>query len=258
MGLGRKINHLLGIFAICVSVGDVAGADAVTVFAAASLKESLEEVTARFEADTDHDVSISFAGSSALARQIEFGAPADIFISASAEWMDRLAKSGSIRSETRIDLLGNRLVLITAKAEIEPHPLGVDTDLAQMLQGDRLAMALTEAVPAGIYGKAALQHLGLWADIESQVAQTDNVRAALALVALRAAPLGIVYETDAKAERRVRIVGVFPSDTHPPIVYPAALTVGTTSPAATALLDYLRSDTAHEIFEDHGFIVSRE
>ncbi len=239
-------------------MGVVADAEEITVFAAASLKEALDQITASFETETGHKVTTSFAGSSALARQIEYGAPADIFISASTEWMDRLAETGHIITETRVDLLQNRLVLIAADAGIEAATITPETDLNAMLNGGKLAMALTEAVPAGIYGKAALQHLGLWKNVEGSVAQTDNVRAALALVALRAAPLGIVYATDAIAEPRVHVNGVFPSETHPPIVYPAAVTTKSKSPAATALLDYLRSDTAHDIFDKHGFIVARE
>lgn len=250
-----KSTVLAAFIAICL-FGTVQ-AEQLTVFAAASLKEALDEVAEAFGESTGHRVTTSYAGSSALARQIELGAPADVFISASTDWMDRLEDAAAIRPETRFDLLGNRLVLIGA-AGSDAVTLTPDLDLAELLQGGRLAMALTNAVPAGIYGKAALQSLGLWNAVEPLVAQTDNVRAAMALVALRAAPLGIVYATDARAEPRVTVKAVFPTETHAPITYPVALTTQARTPQATAFLDYLRRDAAHDIFRRYGFIVGAE
>ncbi|WP_227268576.1 molybdate ABC transporter substrate-binding protein [Roseobacter weihaiensis] len=240
---------------LCLAVS--AGAGQLTVFAAASLKEAVDDIARQFTQSTGYRVVTSYAGSSTLARQIEYGAPADVFISANADWMDRLEVAGLIDPATRFDLVGNRLVLI-APANAAPVALTSSLDLAGLLQGGKLAMALTEAVPAGIYGKAALENLGLWSEVEADVVETDNVRMALALVALRAAPLGVVYATDAAAEPKVTVRGVFPQETHPEIVYPAAKTQQATEPQATAFLDYLRSDTADKVFESYGFLVDAE
>lgn len=233
----------------------IAKAGDITVFAAASLKTALDEVAERFEANTGYRVTRSYAGSSALARQIEQGAPASIFISANAAWMDYLAKGDLIDPATRYDLLGNRLVLIAPAASARPVTLAKGMELAAYLDGKFLAMALVDAVPAGIYGKAALDHFGLWDGIAGQVAQTDNVRAALALVALGEAPLGITYETDARAEPKVAIVATFPHDSHPPIRYPVAAIKGQDSAGNDALLDFLKSPDAAQIFAHHGFAV---
>lgn len=258
MSFAKWINPLFAAVLLCGTLSNSAQAGQVTVFAAASLKEALDDVVTRFHAETGHSVVTSFAGSSLLARQIEQGAPADIFVSASSDWMDVLETSGAIRAETRVDLLSNHLVLVGSQARVDVDTITPQTDLITMLGGGRLAMALTTSVPAGIYGKAALETLGLWNDVAASVAETDNVRTALALVALGAAPFGIVYATDAKAEKRVDIVGIFPTQTHPEIIYPAAIVSRSTSPTAATFLDYLRSDTAHDVFEDHGFIVIAE
>lgn len=228
-------------------------ADDVTVFAAASLKNALDEVAAGFSRDTGHTVTISYAGSNALAKQIIEGAPADLFVSASGEWMDEVEKAGLV--ESRADLLGNRLVLI-AHGDAEPVSISADTDLAAVLNGGKLAMALVDSVPAGQYGKAALESLGLWDDVQADVAQSDNVRAALALVATGEAPYGIVYATDAAAEDDVTVAGDFPPDSHPPITYPAALLAGAADDADRAFHDALSSDAANAIFERHGFTVT--
>lgn len=227
--------------------------DGVTVFAAASLRNALDDLrTAWMEAE-GKTATISYAGSSALARQIEEGAPADVFISADLEWMAYLNERDLIRPGTEIRLLGNRIVLVAhedveADAEIAPG-----FDLAGLLGDGRLAMANVDAVPAGRYGKAALEALGVWTDVEANVAQAENVRAALMLVALGEAPYGIVYQTDAAAEPGVRVVGVFPEETHPPIIYPAAVTADSVSPDAEMFLEFLQSSTARDIFETHGF-----
>ncbi|MES0826388.1 molybdate ABC transporter substrate-binding protein [Ruegeria sp. SCP11] len=229
-----------------------AGAVEILVFAAASLKTALDEITPAFERQTGHEVTVSYAASSVLARQIQLGAPADLFISANVDWMDVLQDQGLMDTTSRVDLLGNGLVLIGGTNQEQIGVVQPETDLSAALDDGYLAMALVDAVPAGIYGKAALQSLGLWGEVQDQVAQTDNVRAALALVAAGAAPLGIVYRSDAQVENRVQVVASFSSDLHPPIIYPAAVTESG-APEATAFLDYLQSDAARTIFLEQGF-----
>lgn len=227
----------------------------VTVFAAASLTTALDRVAAAWTQETGQTVTLSYAGSSALARQIQEGAPADIFISASTDWMDALAASGDLRADTRRDILGNTLVLIAHGKDAAPITLDATLDLPALLGDGRLAMALVDAVPAGVYGKAALTHLGLWDAVAPQVAQADNVRAALAFVARGEAPLGITYATDAAAEDNVTIIGTFPADSHAPITYPAAITAQSDAPKAADFLTFLSSDTARAIWQDAGFTV---
>ena len=235
---------------------ETAAADEVTVFAAASTKTALDEIAAAWARETGHRAVVSYAGSSALARQIEAGAPADVFISADVGWMDAVEAEGLIRPETRADLLGNTLVLIGHGADAAPVALAPGLDLAAMLGEERLAMALVDAVPAGIYGKAALQSLGVWDVVAPQVAQADNVRAALALVSTGEAPMGIVYATDARADPDVTALGTFPPDTHPPVVYPVAITADSASPVAEEFLAYLASPTARAAWERQGFGVT--
>ena len=227
----------------------------VSVFAAASLTNALDSVAQAWRAQTGQGVVMSYAGSSALARQIQAGAPADIFISASTDWMDALAASGDIRPETRRDILGNTLVLIAHGRDRAPVALDETLDLVALLDGGRLSMALVDAVPAGIYGRAALESLGLWQGVAPLVAQSDNVRTALAFVAQGEAPLGIVYATDAAAEDNVTVIATFPPGSHPPITYPAALTAQGRAPHAQAFLDFLTSDSARPIWERYGFRV---
>lgn len=227
----------------------------VTVFAAASLKTALDEIAANWQAESGKSAVGSYAASSALAKQIEEGAPADIFVSADLAWMDYLAERKLIRDGTRRNLLGNRIVLVapadsTATAKIEPG-----FDLAALLGDGRLAMADPAAVPAGKYGKAALEALGVWAAVESKVAAAENVRAALAFVTRGEAPAGIVYQTDAAADPSVKIIGAFPENTHPPIIYPIALTTDANNPDAAALLAYIKSAKAKLLFEAQGFTV---
>ncbi|WP_432675332.1 molybdate ABC transporter substrate-binding protein [Nioella aestuarii] len=231
-----------------------ARAETITVFAAASLTTAMTQIAQRYEAISEDEIVLSFAGSSALARQIQLGAPADIFISASPDWMNLLQISDLIDPDSRRDLLANSLVLI-AHGEADPVDLGPDLDLAALLGSNRLAMALTEAVPAGIYGRAALETLGLWDQVSAQVAETDNVRAALALVALGEAPLGIVYATDARAEPDVSVIAAFPPDSHPPITYPVAQLYGPAWAQAGDFLTFLQSPDAREVFEAEGFTV---
>lgn len=229
----------------------------VTVFAAASLKEALDEETREFETRTGDKAVVSYAGSNVLAKQIEAGAPADLFISADLDWMDYLEQRKVIAPGTRITLLGNALVLIAPAASTTSLKIAPGFDLAHALGDSRLAMANPESVPAGKYGKRALEVLGVWSAVEPRVARADNVRAALALVSRGEAPFGIVYRTDALADKGVRIVDTFPESTHDAIVYPAAIVASSQSTAASALLNDLRSPRAAAIWERHGFTVAR-
>jgi molybdate transport system substrate-binding protein len=246
-----------GLFTALIAFGPGQGAHAqdVVVFAAASLTNALDEAAKLFERQGGAHGRISYAASSTLAKQIESGAPADIFISADLDWMNYLEQRHLIQPATRRNLLGNRLVLI-APADSDVHvEIKQGFDLAALLKGGHLAMADTDSVPAGKYGKAALEKLGVWNTVRSAVAPAENVRAALLFVSRREAPLGIVYATDAAADPRVKIVGVFPTDTHPPIVYPAALTADSKNSSAARLLDSLGSPAAKPIFEKEGFTV---
>ena len=230
-------------------------AEPVTVFAAASLKESVEKIAIDWKAETGNDMRLSFAGSSALAKQIEEGAPADVFISADLKWMDHLDKAGKIKSDTRVNLLGNRIVLVAPKDSTQTTTIAQGFPLATLLGDGRLAMANVDAVPAGTYGKAALEKLGVWDTVKDKVAQAENVRAALLLVSRAEAPHGIVYETDAKVDPSVRILDRSPEDSHKAIVYPAALTAETESAESAAFLAYLQGAKAHAIFTEAGFTV---
>jgi molybdate transport system substrate-binding protein len=225
----------------------------VTIFAAASLREALDELAREYERQGRGRAAISYAGSPMLARQIEKGAPADVFISADLDWMDYLAARGLIRIETRTNLLTNRLVLIAPADSRMQLTIGRGFPLAALLGDRRLAMADPESVPAGKYGKAALAALGVWGDVAPKVARTENVRAALALVARAETPFGIVYRTDALADRRVRTVGEFPRGLNPEIVYPAAIVARSRAKLAYAYLRYLRSHAALSVWQRHGF-----
>ncbi|HET7412017.1 MAG TPA: molybdate ABC transporter substrate-binding protein [Pararhizobium sp.] len=225
------------------------------VFAAASLKNALDNIAAAYKKETGRTVRISYAGSSSLARQIEQKAPADIFISADTDWMDYLQKKGLIETKTRFNLLGNHIVLVAPKTSpLKSVDIKPGFDLAKLLGGGHLAMANTKAVPAGRYGKASLESLGVWKSVSDRIAQAENVRAALLLVARGEAPLGIVYSTDAVAEPEVKVLGQFPDKSHPPIIYPAALVKGA-NPEAARFLAYLKTATARKLFEEQGFSV---
>ena len=230
------------------------GAD-VTVFAAASLKNALDDIGAVWEAESGKQAAISYAASSALAKQIEEGAPADLFISADVPWMDYLVERDLVKRGTVVQLLGNRLVLIAPADSDASLELTAGADLVTALGDGRLAVGQVESVPAGRYAKEALTSLGIWDQVSGRLAQAENVRAAQALVAAGEAPFGIVYETDANAEAGVRVVAKFPEDSHAPIVYPAAVTTEATSADAAAFLAFLRSKTADEIFRKQGFTV---
>ncbi len=251
------LRSLLAALALLAAPVAASAAD-LTVFAAASLKTALDDVVEDWSAATGGRAAVSYAGSSALARQIAQGAPADVFISANPGWMDALEAEGRIAPGSRVDLLGNRIVLIAHGAGAAPVALAPGVDLAGMLGDGPLAMALVDAVPAGIYGKAALEWLGVWEAVAPRVAQVDNVRAALALVATGAAPMGVVYATDAAADARVSVVGTFPREAHPPIVYPAALVAGRESAAARGFLDWLQGDAARAAFARQGFAILSE
>jgi molybdate transport system substrate-binding protein len=228
-------------------------ADTITVFAAASLKNALDDIVKAHETRTGAKVVVSYAASSALARQIESGAPADIFFSADLDWMDYLEKRSLIQQTSRQNLLRNRIVLIAPSDSKTTLKIAPGFPLASALGKERLAMADTNSVPAGKYGKASLEALGVWKDVQARVASAENVRAALLLVARGEAPFGIVYSTDAVAEQKVRIVDQFPENTHPPIVYPAALIATSKSAAAASFLGSLKQTAARAIFEKHGF-----
>jgi molybdate transport system substrate-binding protein len=246
--------------AICLSLA-LAGApvpavaqESVTVFAAASLKNALDDADTAFTKTAGVKVTVSYAASSALAKQIEAGAPADVFISADLKWMDYLAGKKLMKPDTRFNMLGNRLVLIAGKdSRLTPVEIGQGFDIAKLAGSGRIAVADTKAVPAGLYAKAALKTLGAWAAAEPKLAQTENVRATLAFVARGETPLGIVYETDARVEPNVRIVGVFPDGSYPPVTYPVAQTAESKSEAAARYLRFLRTGPAKAIFEKYGF-----
>ena len=249
----RPHRSALLFLALTLALPLSARAQGVTVFAAASLGPALTEIAQDFRARTGFDVALSLAGSSALARQIAAGAPADLFVSASTDWMDWVAGQGAIQPDTRLDLATNRLVLVGA-AEASPLPLTPDTDLVAALAGGRLAMALVDAVPAGQYGRAALESLGLWDAVAPHVAQTDNVRAALALVQRGEAPMGIVYASDVVGVDGVRVLAEFDPALHPAILYPLALTVQGTDPADRALWEALQTPEAAQVLARHGLM----
>jgi molybdate transport system substrate-binding protein len=231
----------------------VADDKVLTVFAAASMKNALDDVDKAFAAKTGIKVNASYAASSTLAKQIAQGAPADVFVSADTDWMDYSIKKKDINAATRVDLLGNSIVLIAPKdSKIDHVTIGQGFDLAKLAGDGKIATGDVKAVPVGKYAKAALEKLGAWQAAESKFAMAESVRAALEFVARGEAALGIVYSTDAKVEPGVKIVGTFPADSHPPIIYPVAATA-TAKPEARQYLDYLRSSAAKAVFERYGF-----
>lgn len=230
-------------------------AEEVVIFAAASLKTALDGVAADYQAATGNRVTISYAGSNVLAKQIIEGAPADIFLSAAENWMDEVEKAGLLVDGSRTDLWGNSLVLIAHGKDVAPIELNQTTDLKALLGDGKLSMAMVTSVPAGQYGKEALESLGLWASVEDAVAQAENVRAALALVATGEAPYGIVYASDAVADENVSVVATFPETSHKPITYPAALLKTAADPADKAFLEALSAAAADAKFAEQGFAV---
>ena len=225
----------------------------ITVFAAASLKNALDDTNAAFTKATGVKVTVSYAASSALAKQVEQGAPADIFISADLQWMDYVGERKLIKPDTRVNLLGNKLVLIApADSKIANVTIGQGFDIAKLAGSGRIAVADVNAVPAGRYAKVALEKLGAWAAAEPKLAQAENVRATLAFVARDETPVGIVYETDAKVEPKVKVIGVFPDSSYPP-TYPVAATAIATKQSVSQYLQFLRTPAAKAIFEKYGF-----
>ena len=227
----------------------------LTVFAAASLKEALDEAAAAYRRQTGVPVRVSYAASSALARQIEQGAPADVFFSADLEWMDYLQQRNRLDVATRRSLLGNRLVLIAPRASKAQVDLKRPATLLAALGDGRLAVGQTRTVPAGKYAKASLESLSLWNGVRPRLAESESVRAALMLVARGETPLGIVYASDAKAEPGVRVVATFPEDSHPPIVYPVAALRGARAAQAARFVRWLASPAADALFTKRGFAV---
>ncbi|WP_455270054.1 molybdate ABC transporter substrate-binding protein [Rhizobium herbae] len=257
----RTLLKFLGTAAIALWIGGASltqpalAAEKVTVFAAASLKNALDAVNAEWQKEAGKDTTVSYAASSALAKQIESGAPADVFISADLAWMDYVAEKKLIKDGTRANLLGNRIVLVTGKPDAAPVGIKQGLDLKALLGDEKLAMGAVDSVPAGKYGKAALEKLGIWSSVERNVAGVENVRAALILVSKGEAPYGIVYQTDAAADKGVKIAGTFPEDSHPPIVYPIAITADSKNPDAAAYVDFVKSAKAAALFEAQGFTI---
>ncbi len=225
------------------------------VFAAASMKTALDAIDNAWTKKTGKTAVVAYASSGVLAKQIEGGAPADLFISADEKWMDVLEKAGALKPGTRENLVGNRLVLIAPIGETADLKIGKGFDLAKALGDGKLAVCTVSSCPAGIYGKQALTSLGVWDSIVPQLAQAENVRAALLLVARGEARFGIVYATDAKAEPKVRVVDTFPEESHVPIVYPIAVTKDAKSPDAASLEAFMHTPEATKILRDQGFTI---
>lgn len=252
----RSLRELIAMAIFCLSAIPVQ-AQPVRVFAAASLQTALHGIVTELPGGK---AVVSYAASSALARQIENGAPADLFIPADLDWMDYLDKRGALKSATRVNLLRNSMVLIATAASPVRVDLVPGVALAAILEkypgGGRLAMADPDSVPAGKYGKAALESLGVWQSVSGRLARAENVRAALLLVSRGEAPLGIVYRTDAVADKGVRIAGTFAAGLHPPIIYPAAIVAGSRHPDAPAMLAHLRGTAARDIWQRNGFVIA--
>ena len=249
-----RLTASLGLFAMLIlAPPPTAAQESITVFAAASLKNALDDADAAFTKATGVKVTASYEASSALAKQIEAGAPADVFISADLRWMDYVAGKNLIKADTRYNLLGNKLVLIAGQdSKLSDVTIAQGFDLAKLAGDGRIAVADVKAVPAGLYAKAALEKLGAWTAAEPKLAQAENVRATLAFVARGETPIGIVYETDAKIEPKVKIVGTFPDGSYPPVTYPVAATSNAKADAAK-YLQFLRGAAAKAVFEKYGF-----
>ena len=245
----------VGVLVVLVGAPQtLAAQEQITIFAAASLKNALDDTNAAFTKATGVKVTASYAASSALAKQIEQSAPADVFISADLQWMDYVGERKLIKPDTRVNLLGNKLVLIApADSKIANVTIGQGFDIAKLAGSGRIAVADVNAVPAGRYAKAALEKLGAWAAAEPKLAQAENVRATLAFVARDETPIGIVYETDAKVEPKVKVIGAFPDNSYPPVTYPVAATATTTKQSVSQYLHFLRSPAAKAIFKKYGF-----
>jgi molybdate transport system substrate-binding protein len=253
--MNRLAGFFLALTLVCGSNWSPVSAQDknLTVFAAASMKNALDDVDAAYAAKTGVKVAASYAASSTLAKQIEQGAPADVFVSADTDWMDYATSKKTINEPTRVNLLGNSIVLIAPKdSKIDNVEIAAGFDLARLAGDGKIATGDVKAVPVGKYAKAALEKLGAWQAAEPKFAMAESVRAALTLVARGEAVLGIVYSTDAKVEPGVKIVGTFPADSHPPIIYPVAATT-TAKPETPGYLAFLRTSAAKTIFEKYGF-----
>jgi molybdate transport system substrate-binding protein len=254
----KKMVAMAATVLLLVGISGTAHSDSetVTVFAAASTTNAVTEIGGIFSKRNPVKVRTSFASSSMLAKQIQNGAPADIYISANVKWMDYLEANKMIESGSRIDLLGNRMVLIVpVDSTLDRIRIAPGFDLLSAIGQSRIAMGDPDHVPAGIYGKQALEQLGVWRAVEKHVARSKDVRAALALVERGEAPVGLVYATDAAITAKVKVVGTFPQTSHRPIVYPAAVVAGRRSPATDRFMALLRSPDAAAVFQKHGFSV---
>jgi len=250
------IRAAVALTALTVAIAPAAAQKApVVVFAAASMKTALDAIVEKWQAETGNTVKTSYGSSGTLARQLEQAAPAEVFISADLEWMDYVEKKNLLKPGTRKTLLGNALVLVTPKAEPATFAIKPGADLGAAAGESRIAVCTIASCPAGKYAKQALDSLGMWNKAEGRLAQADNVRAALALVARGEAKFGIVYATDARAEPGVVVAATFPESSHPPVLYPVAELASSSNPAAKAFLDYLDSAVARTIFEGQGFTV---
>jgi molybdate transport system substrate-binding protein len=250
-----RLSVLFSAFIVLLASLSPAAAEdkTITVFAAASMKNALDEIDAAYTAKTGVKFSVSYAASSVLAKQIEQGAPADVFVSADTDWMDYATSKKAINEPTRVNLLGNSIVLIAPKdSKIDNVTIAQGFDLAKLAGDGKIATGDVKSVPAGKYAKAALEKLGAWQAAEPKFAMAESVRAALTLVARGEANLGIVYSTDAKVEPGVKIVGTFPADSHPAIIYPVAATT-TAKPETGDYLAFLRTSAAKTILEKYGF-----
>lgn len=250
-----KLRHfLIGAVVTASLTGQAVAAEKITVFAAASLTNALQDIANRYQQGKEVKIVSSFASSSTLARQIEQGAPADLFISADQQWMDYAAQKKSIEEASRYTLLGNELVLVAPKEAKSPRvTLSKNTDWKSLLQGQRLSVGDPDHVPAGLYAKEALQSLGAWSTLEPMLARGNSVRAALALVERNETPYGIVYGSDAVASSKVAVVGVFPADSHKPVEYPMAKVKGHDTAGVVAFYHYLKGPEAAAVFKHYGF-----
>ncbi|KLN97133.1 molybdate ABC transporter substrate-binding protein [Moellerella wisconsensis] len=253
--MNKNLIKLLASAAVTLSLaGNAVAAEKVTVFAAASLTNALNEIAAQYKQETNNQVVASYASSSTLARQIEQGAPANLFISADQQWMDYVIDKQLMVKNTRYTLLGNELVLIAPKAsKLDKVEINQQTDWKKLLDGGRMAVGDPDHVPVGIYAKESLEKLGAWDTVNPMLARTNNVRSGMALVERDEAPLGIVYGSDAVASDKVKVVGIFPADTHKPVEYPMAIVKGQDNSATRQFYDYLKTPQAAVIFKQYGF-----
>lgn len=248
-----KMTAFIALLAAGVLNSAVA-AEKITVFAAASLTNALDEIAAKYQKESGVEIKASYASSSTLARQIEQGAPADMFISADQQWMDYVADKKLIEEKSRVTLLGNDLVLVApVNSQLKHVNVNKVTDWSSLLKDSKLAVGDPDHVPAGIYTKQALTYLGTWEQLSPKMARANNVRAALALVEREEAPLGIVYGSDAVASKKVKVVGIFPEESHLPVEYPMATVKDHSTPAVEAFSKYLATPEASEVFTRYGF-----